>query len=330
MNLQKMARMGLGLAGLALLVIGVSKILHFESFLDSLDGYLVFSDEHLEPAGVFLVGAELVVAMGLCLPTFQRKAALGLIGLMLLFAAAIGSSLLNGMSIDCGCFGALAGPSKISWLMVARNLAIAMTVGLALGVISPAEEEERKEGVWSGRKAFLASHFTTFLGGTVIVIAAATVMGLIQRNHLLSLRLEADAPTQQPIKPGDSLPPLKAKRVGGGEEEITFSGDKKMVLIIFSPQCSHCQEAIQWWNGEIERHRLENKPLNVVGVSVLPEVPQEFMDYYHVSFPIYIPDSMRKFKKAFPARMVPMTIFINPPGKVAFTFEGYPPRQTEF
>jgi hypothetical protein len=101
-----------------------------------------------------------------------------------------------------------------------------------------------------------------------------------------------------------------------------------MVLLIFSPDCPHCQEAVQWWNSEIEKHRLEKNPLKVVGVSVVSEVPQEFMDHYHVSFPVYIPDSMRTFKKAFPAQLVPMTIFINPPGKVAFSFEGYPPRQT--
>jgi len=330
MNLQKIARIGLGLAGLALLVIGESKVLHFESFLDSLDAYLVFPDFLLEPAGVFLVGAELVVALGLCLPTYQRKAALGLIGLMLLFAIAIGSSLLNGMSIDCGCFGALAGPSQISWLMVARNLVIALTVCVALAVISPANEKEKKEGERSGIKAFLASHLTALAAGTAFVVMAASSVWLIQNNRLLSLRLDAYAPTQQLLKPGDSVPPLKAKRVGGGEEEIIFSGDKKMVLIIFSPQCSHCLEAIQWWNGEFERRRLENNPLIVIGVSVLPDVPREFMDRYHVSFPIYVPDSMRKFKKTFPARMVPTTIFINPPGKVAFTFEGYPPRQTEF
>jgi hypothetical protein len=324
MNLQKIARIGLRLAGLALLVIGRSKILHFESFLDSLDGYLVFPDVLLEPAGVFLVGVELVVALGLCIPKFQRMAALGLIGLMLLFAVAIGSSLLNGMSIDCGCFGALAGPSKISWLMVARDLAIALTAGIALAVISPAKE------VRSGINAFLASHFTTLFAATVFFIMAASLIWLIQNNRLLSLRLEAYVPIQQLLKPGDSLPPLEAKRVGGGEEEITFSGNQKMVLLIFSPQCPHCQEAIQWWSGEIERHRLENNPLKVIGVSVLPEVPQEFMDRYHVSFPIYIPDSMRKFNKSFPARTVPMTIFINPPGKVAFTFEGYPPQRTEF
>jgi len=330
MNLQKIARIGLGMVGLALLVIGESKILHFESFLDSLDGYLVFPDVLLEPAGVFLVGAELIVALGLCLPTFQRIAALGLICLMLVFAVAIGSSLLNGLSIACGCFGALAGPSKISWLMVARDLVLALAVSLALAVISPAKENTKEEEMGPDTIAFLARHFRTLLAGTAIVIMAGALVWLIQKNQILALRLEGYAPTQQPLKPGDRLPPLRAKRVGGGEEVITFSGDKKMVLIIFSPQCPHCQEAIAWWNGEIERHRLENNPLKVVGVSVLPEVPQEFMDHYHVSFPIYIPDSMRKFKKAFPTPMVPTTIFINPPGKVAFTFEGYPPHPTEF
>jgi len=325
MRLQKIVRIGLALIGLALLAVSGSKILHFESFVDAVDGYMILPEAGLVPAAAAVIGAELVLSVGLCIPKFQRKAALGLIVLLLIFAVAVGSSLLNNMSIDCGCFGALSAPSKISWMTVGRNLAIVLGLCLALFRTSP----NRKEWTLPKIKRFVRTHFGALSAGAVIAAMAVSSTWLIQNNHILALRLEASTPSML-LRPGDSVPPLKAKLVGGGEEEIKFSGSTKMVLIIFSPQCSHCQQAIEWWNGEVERNRIANNPLRVIGVSVLPEVPNEFMDRLHVSFPIYIPDSLKKFSKAFPARVVPKTLFINPDGRVALSYEGYPPHRTEF
>jgi hypothetical protein len=53
---------------------------------------------------------------------WRRAGALALAGLLAAFTVAVGSAVLRGLDIDCGCFGTGSGPA--SWLTVMRNLAL--------------------------------------------------------------------------------------------------------------------------------------------------------------------------------------------------------------
>jgi hypothetical protein len=68
---------------------------------------------------------ELGAALGLLLPAMRALAAATLVGLLVLFAAAMAINLARGRSnIDCGCFIG-AQKQRISWALVVRNLMLA-------------------------------------------------------------------------------------------------------------------------------------------------------------------------------------------------------------
>ncbi len=79
------------------------------------------SDRGRLAAVAFVIGAELVLAAGVALGS--STAAYAAAGLMLLFAATLGSALMAGRAgAPCACFGAR---STVSWRAIARNLALA-------------------------------------------------------------------------------------------------------------------------------------------------------------------------------------------------------------
>jgi hypothetical protein len=68
-----------------------------------------------------LIGAELCVAIGLCLSGIGARAALASAGLLALYAGAIAINLIRGRrDIDCGC-AAIARHQPLSGALVVRN-----------------------------------------------------------------------------------------------------------------------------------------------------------------------------------------------------------------
>jgi thiol-disulfide isomerase/thioredoxin len=83
------------------------------------------------PIGLLLPIVELAVA-GLLLPDATASAgALGAIGLLVLFSAAIAVSLARGLTPDCHCFGQLHS-SPAGGMTLARNAALAALAGFVL------------------------------------------------------------------------------------------------------------------------------------------------------------------------------------------------------
>jgi len=91
------------------------------------------------PLGIALAGAELALALALCVPPLAREAALAAALLLALYGAAIAIELARGIDLeDCGCgFGARpleAGLLLRNALLVAAALAAALpTSARALG-----------------------------------------------------------------------------------------------------------------------------------------------------------------------------------------------------
>jgi putative oxidoreductase len=71
-----------------------------------------------------LPALEITLALALVvLPApWRRAAALGCLGLMVLFTVGAASAMARNLDIDCGCFGKGSGP--ITWLTIARDVAL--------------------------------------------------------------------------------------------------------------------------------------------------------------------------------------------------------------
>jgi hypothetical protein len=238
--------------------------------------------------------------------------------LLLIFTTAITSSLLHGLNIDCGCFGTLSGPMKISWWMVGRNLAIIAGLGLTLVYADPNRPEKLPHAIRTWLAALAA-----------IGILGASLVWFMQDDQILSNKLTMLDPALR-LKSGDLAPRVTVQPVGGGrEEELNLSGNRQTILLIFSPTCPHCQEAIQWWNHRLPSLNLRPNPPRLIGISLSREIKPEFLKNFPVSFPVYIPGSLRKFTQAYNAPYVPLTIFINPEGKITYITQGFPPKMLE-
>jgi hypothetical protein len=112
-------RIGLGAV---LAYAGVLKLLEPAAFAEDIQNYRLLPDAWAGPLALGLPVLELVIAVGLLLPSHVSGAGL-LSGLLFTtFALAMTQAKLRGIDLECGCFG---GTSRVSWLTVALDLGLA-------------------------------------------------------------------------------------------------------------------------------------------------------------------------------------------------------------
>ncbi|MEB2487310.1 MauE/DoxX family redox-associated membrane protein [Burkholderia multivorans] len=170
-------------AGAAAVVLlgAVAKLRAPVAFRDALAGYRLLPDALVAPAALAIPLAEALGAAALLFPDTRMAAAIGLIALLLAFAAALAANILRGRTdIECGCTGfagvrAMPGaaasgaaapgdgmPRRIGWLHVARVLLLVALVATAL--IAP----DTRAVVWF-------DYLTLFFSVPLIVCALLTV-----------------------------------------------------------------------------------------------------------------------------------------------------------
>lgn len=99
----------------------VPKIIEPLAFATSISLYGMMPSWSVNAYALVIPWLELLV--GVCLVVgYKVKTSSALAGIMLLmFTAAVAWAVINGLSIDCGCFGAEGG-EQVGWLKVAQNL----------------------------------------------------------------------------------------------------------------------------------------------------------------------------------------------------------------
>ena len=117
----------------AVLLSGYHKILHPADFAVSVYRFRLLPGVLVNLAALYLPWLELVCALCLLFIPRCRGAALWIILILLAgFTAAIGINLWRGSVFGCGCFGRGASDQPLSWLSLARNIALMALTGLAL------------------------------------------------------------------------------------------------------------------------------------------------------------------------------------------------------
>jgi len=94
------------LLGAVFCYAGVAKALNPGQFAIDIDHYRLLPDVALAPLGLYLPWLEIVSGIGVVFGPARRGALLVLLVLNLVFILAIGSALVRGLDIACGCFGA--------------------------------------------------------------------------------------------------------------------------------------------------------------------------------------------------------------------------------
>lgn len=137
--------------GALFLLASYDKILDPLRFAESVDSYKLLPAVAISPFALALPWIEFVAGLLLVLGMASRAAALVVLCLLLMFMGAIGIDMARGLTIDCGCFGALTESDPIGWVTLVRDVGLTvMTLYVMLfdqqtfGLEALLNREERK------------------------------------------------------------------------------------------------------------------------------------------------------------------------------------------
>jgi uncharacterized membrane protein len=123
------------LLGLALVFgyAGVLKLTHPAEFSQSVARYDLIPASFINLIALTLPGVEIVLAVGLLFPHWRESALWGVIGLGLVFAVALGSTIAREIPIACGCFSMDEKPSPhAAWWALGRDALILIAAFLII------------------------------------------------------------------------------------------------------------------------------------------------------------------------------------------------------
>lgn len=106
--------------GLIFVAAGALKIGHTEEFASEIAGFQLLAHPLIAPLALLLPFLELMIGVYLVLGLFTRFAAWFAAAEMAIFAGAIASAVMRGISTSCGCFGP-NDHATTSWPEVGRD-----------------------------------------------------------------------------------------------------------------------------------------------------------------------------------------------------------------
>lgn len=118
----------------------VPKIMDPLAFARSIQRYGILPDVFINPLAIILPWLEVMAVLSLFIRRLRLAGGAILIGLLLVFIAAVGSALVRGLDISCGCFSTGPDAAKIGWTHLLRNAGLIVLVVLAVWNRGPHKE----------------------------------------------------------------------------------------------------------------------------------------------------------------------------------------------
>jgi len=103
---------------------GITKILNPEIFARAIDNYRILPYFLVTLLAIVLPWLEIFCGMFLIIGKWQRGAALTLLILTFMFLIAIGSSIIRGLDISCGCFSNSIEGTKIGYTRLIEDMVL--------------------------------------------------------------------------------------------------------------------------------------------------------------------------------------------------------------
>ena len=229
-------------------------------------------DRLVRPVALVLPVAELTVAFALLPASTRAAGAAGALGLLFVFSAAIGLSLLRGRSPDCHCFGQLHS-APTSWQTLVRNGAL---TGLAVVSLSGGS---RGPGAFGWIEDLQPAEILALLacvvalglavGGGIafvslmssygrVLLRLGTVENALREAGLEIPEVEQSLP-QLGIDPGMSAPSFTAETISEDSASLADLLEPKLPLLLLftSPSCGPCRAllpAVSRWQTEHARN----------------------------------------------------------------------------
>lgn len=119
------------LLGGVFLYAGTTKLLHPQSFADSIASFKILPPQLINIVALGLPPFEILLGLMLISGWKSRAASLAVAGLAIVFGLALGQALVRGLEVDCGCFGSGQPSVFRTWLSFGRA-GVLCAVGLWL------------------------------------------------------------------------------------------------------------------------------------------------------------------------------------------------------
>ncbi len=208
------------------------------------------------PASPLLPVAELIVAGALLVPVLTGWAAVGALGLLVVFSVGIANSLAHGRRPACHCFGQRS-LAPIGWLTLVRNAALGVAAAVvALGSLGTEEPPVAR---------YVKLVALVVLAGVVVLSLASRRFPALSFSRLekfaarykplrLAVRavgriltsLGASAPLPLGLPIGAGAPDFKIQRSDGRPVTLTslLSGGLPVMLVFSDAACVPCAELV--------------------------------------------------------------------------------------
>jgi uncharacterized membrane protein YphA (DoxX/SURF4 family) len=119
---------------------GITKLGSPQSFSDSISSFSIIPNYGINLMSLGLPPFEIIAGLAIVSGIQRRPAILGLLTLTSIFMIALGSAIVRGIPVDCGCFGS-GKPSVFgSWMSFGRDIPI-----LAVAILLYLSECRREE-----------------------------------------------------------------------------------------------------------------------------------------------------------------------------------------
>lgn len=119
---------------------GAIKLAQPDTFLGDIESYRMMPYRLAWLVAFYLPPLEILCGLGLFWSKIRQASAVIMIGLMLVFMAAISVAWFRGLDITCGCFGSSKGETNYLWLII-RDLLI--TVALLFSITETFKRNEK-------------------------------------------------------------------------------------------------------------------------------------------------------------------------------------------
>ena len=112
------------IVGAVFVYASLDKIMHPEGFAKAVHNYKILPGSMVNIVAIILPWIELLCGAALILGTKVEGASFIIGAMLVVFLVAVTSTLIRGISIDCGCFTSSAHGRKAGWELLVQDTAL--------------------------------------------------------------------------------------------------------------------------------------------------------------------------------------------------------------
>ncbi|HSW53642.1 MAG TPA: MauE/DoxX family redox-associated membrane protein [Ignavibacteriaceae bacterium] len=300
------------LFGLLLTFSAYTKLVDIPEFQQAIMKFAIIPDSYTLIASYTIPIMELILGLLIIFNFYVILSLQVAIYLLTLFTSVIIVKLLEGgEEVSCGCFGTLSS-DKIDIYTVLRNVIL---LSCALFIIYfKIKEKTNIQSVQSFKNKFITNLMTA-----CVIFLISSNAALAIRNFELKSRLYMLI-EDNTLNKGDMVNPFMVTKLDGTTDTINYCDFDKTIIFIIKYGCKTCIHNTIIWNEIFERFNCNN--IIILGVSIDNELTtKKLIEEYKPKFPV-VYNSTGAFNENFKLFQLPVTIVINPEGKIENIWKG--------